>query len=216
MKKIEVILVDDQPLIREALRTFLSASAEIEIIGTAESGAEALEMIQTTTPDVIIMDVRMPNMDGIETTIKIHKQFPDLLIIGLSSISDKHRATEMLQMGASGYLTKDTSPAEMVKAIRTVVNGTPYISRSIFSDELESGESIEQAIENISSKLLTAREKDVLRALAGGLTNSGIAEKLFVSPRTIEKHRQNIMQKLDLQNGVELVAYAYRVGIVSE
>jgi len=122
----------------------------------------------------------------------------------------------VLQMGASGYLTKDTSPAEMVKAIRTVVNGTPYISRSIFSDELESGESIEQAIENISSKLLTAREKDVLRALAGGLTNSGIAEKLFVSPRTIEKHRQNIMQKLDLQNGVELVAYAYRVGIVSE
>lgn len=216
MKKIRVILVDDQPLIREALRTFLSASEEIEISGTAESGAEALEMIQTVNPDLVILDVRMPGMDGIETTIKIHKQFPDLLIIGLSSIADKYRATEMLQMGASGYLTKDTPPAEMVKAILTVAGGDPYISRSIFSDEIEKGESMEHAIEEISSKLLTSREKDVLRALAGGLTNNKIAEKLFVSPRTIEKHRQNIMQKLDLQNGVELVAYAYRVGIISE
>ncbi len=216
MKAIQVLLVDDQPLIREALRTYLSQSEGIEIVGSAESGSEALDLIQEASPDMVILDVRMPEMDGIETTIKIHNRFPEVLILGLSSIADKHRATEMLQMGAKGYLTKETPPAEIIHAIETIVSGSPYISQSIFADELESGESIEQVMERIASQLLTPREKDVLRALAMGLTNNGIAEKLFVSPRTIEKHRQNIMQKLGLQNGVELVAYAYRVGIIEE
>ncbi len=216
MKAIQVLLVDDQPLIREALRAYLSQSEEIVIAGAAESGSEALDLIEKSSPDVVILDVRMPDMDGIETTIKIHKRFPEVLILGLSSISDKHRATEMLQMGAHGYLTKETPPAEIIRAIKTVASGSPYISQSIFADELERGETIEQVMERIASQLLTPREKDVLRALAMGLTNSGIAEKLFVSPRTVEKHRQNIMQKLGLQNGVELVAYAYRVGIIEE
>ncbi len=216
MKPIQVLLVDDQPLIREALRTFLTQTHEIEIVASAESGAQALELITTHRPQVVILDVRMPDMDGIESTIKIHKQFPDLIIIGLSSISDKHRATEMLQAGARGFLTKETPPPEIVEAVKQVVAGETFISPSIFADELERGISIEKAMERLSSKLLTSREKDILRALASGLTNQGIADKLFVSPRTVEKHRQNMMQKLELQNGVELVAYAYRVGIIDE
>ena len=213
---IKTLLVDDQPLIREALRTFLTQSNEIEIIGTAESGRQALEMIRDTPPEVVIIDVRMPDMDGGESTFKIHKEHPDLIVIGLSSISDKHRATEMLQAGARGFLTKETPPAEIVEAVKKVVTGETVVSPCIFSEELARGVSIEKAMEELSSKLLTNREKDILRALASGLTNSGIAEKLFVSPRTVEKHRQNMMQKLELQNGVELVAYAYRVGIIDE
>mgnify|MGYP003969166149 FL=1 len=213
---IKTLLVDDQPLIREALRTFLTQSNEIEIIGTAESGRQALEMIRDTPPEVVIIDVRMPDMDGVESTFKIHKEPPDLIVIGLSSISDKHRATEMLQAGARGFLTKETPPAEIVEAVKKVVTGETVVSPCIFSEELARGVSIEKAMEELSSKLLTNREKDILRALASGLTNSGIAEKLFVSPRTVEKHRQNMMQKLELQNGVELVAYAYRVGIIDE
>lgn len=213
---IKVLLVDDQPLIREALRTFLTQSNEIEIIGTAESGAEALELLHSTEPEVVIIDVRMPDMDGVESTIKIHKAYPELIVVGLSSISDKHRATEMLQAGAHGFLTKETPPPEIVEAVKKIVAGETIISPSIFADDLERGISIEKAMESLSSKLLTSREKDILRALASGLTNSGIAEKLFVSPRTVEKHRQNMMQKLELQNGVELVAYAYRVGIIDE
>lgn len=213
---IKTLLVDDQPLIREALRTFLTQSNEIEIIGTAESGRQALEMIRDTPPEVVIIDVRMPDMDGVESTFKIHKEHPDLIVIGLSSISDKHRATEMLQAGARGFLTKETPPAEIVEAVKKVVTGETVVSPCIFSEELARGASIEKAMEELSSKLLTNREKDILRALASGLTNSGIAEKLFVSPRTVEKHRQNMMQKLELQNGVELVAYAYRVGIIDE
>ncbi|MBT3308687.1 MAG: response regulator transcription factor [Gammaproteobacteria bacterium] len=213
---IKTLLVDDQPLIREALRTFLTQSNEIEIIGTAESGRQALEMIRDTPPEVVIIDVRMPDMDGVESTFKIHKEHPDLIVIGLSSISDKHRATEMLQAGARGFLTKETPPAEIVEAVKKVVTGETVVSPCIFSEELARGVSIEKAMEELSSKLLTNREKDILRALASGLTNSGIAEKLFVSPRTVEKHRQNMMQKLELQNGVELVAYAYRVGIIDE
>jgi DNA-binding NarL/FixJ family response regulator len=216
MTTIRVLLVDDQPLIREALRTFLTQSNEIEIVATAESGQQALEQIATAHPEVALLDVRMPDMDGVESTIRLHKQFPELIIIGLSSISDKHRATEMLQAGARGFLTKDTPPAEIVEAVKRVVNGETFVSPSIFAEELERGISIERAMEAISSKLLTSREKDILRALASGLTNQGIADKLFVSPRTVEKHRQNMMQKLELQNGVELVAYAYRVGIIDE
>ncbi len=213
---IKVLLVDDQPLIREALRTFLTQSNEIDIVGTAESGAQALELIASTQPEVVLIDVRMPDMDGVESTIKIHKLHPDLFIVGLSSISDKHRATEMLQAGARGFLTKETPPAEIAEAVQKIIAGETIVSPSIFAEELERGESIEKAMEKLSSKLLTHREKDILRALASGLTNNGIAEKLFVSPRTVEKHRQNMMQKLDLQNGVELVAYAYRVGIIDE
>ena len=215
-KTIRVLLVDDQPPIREALRTFLTEQEEIGIVGTADSGPKGLKMIQSLNPDLVILDVRMPDMDGIETTIQIRQQNPDILILGLSSISDKHRATEMLQMGAQGYLTKDTPPDEMIRAVRTITEGKPYISQSIFAEELAQGRSLEQVMEEVSSQLLTTREKDILRALASGLTNNGIAEKLFVSPRTVEKHRQNIMQKLELQNGVELVAYAYRVGIIDE
>ncbi|MBT3196854.1 MAG: response regulator transcription factor [Gammaproteobacteria bacterium] len=216
MNRIRVLLVDDQPLIREALRTFLSKSDEIEIVGTAESGRDALAQIEPCQPDVVILDIRMPDMDGVETTLRIQKQYPTLKIAGLSSISDKYRATEMLQAGAEGFITKDTPPAEIVDAIRTIVAGETFVSPSIFAEELARGESIEEAMKQLSSRLLTVREKDILRALAGGLTNSGIAEKLFVSPRTVEKHRQNIMHKLELQNGVELVAYAYRVGIIDD
>ncbi|MBT3489385.1 MAG: response regulator transcription factor [Gammaproteobacteria bacterium] len=216
MKPIRVLLVDDQPLIREALRTFLSQSEEIEVVGAAASGQQALDKIENCLPDVVILDIRMPDMDGVETTIKIHKLFPELAILGLSSISDKHRATEMLQAGAKGVLTKETPTTEIVTAILRVAKGETYVSTSIFAEELALGQTIEQAMEALSSKLLTHREKDIVRALARGLTNSGVAEKLFVSPRTVEKHRQNIMQKLDLQNGVELVAYAYRVGIIDD
>ncbi len=211
---IKVLLVDDQLLIREALRTFLTRSGEIEIVGCASSGQEALESIEQSLPDLVLIDIRMPDMDGIESTLQIHKRYPELVVVGLSSISDKHRATELLHAGARGFLTKDTPPPEIAAAIVRIAAGELVVSPTIFAEELEQGGSIEQAMERLSSSLLTSREKDILRALAGGLTNSGIAEQLFVSPRTVEKHRQNIMQKLNLQNGVELVAYAYRVGII--
>ena len=213
---VKVLLVDDQPLSREALRTFLSESEEIEIVGTAESGMQAMQMISECAPEVVVIDVRMPDMDGIESTLKIHKQYPELIVIGLSSISDKHRATELLQAGASGFLTMETPPKEIAESILKAVAGEMVVSPTIFAEELKCGKSIEKAMEELSSGLLTQREKDILRALASGLTNSGIAEKLYVSPRTVEKHRQNIMHKLNLQNGVELVAYAYRVGISDE
>ena len=213
---IKVLLVDDQPLIREALRTFLPQSNAVEVVATAESGAEALLQIAEHHPEVILLDVRMPDLDGVESTIKILKEYPEVIIIGLSSISDKHRATEMLQAGAQGFLTKETPPEEIVTAIQRVIEGEQVVSPSIFAEELAAGSSVEAAMESLSSQLLTQREKDILRALASGLTNQGIADKLFVSPRTVEKHRQNMMQKLDLQNGVELVAYAYRVGIIDE
>ncbi len=216
MKPIRVLLVDDQQLIREALRTFLGQDHAVEIVDTAESGVRALELIAEHQPEVVMLDVRMPDMDGIESTLKIHKQFPQVIVIGLSSISDKHRATEMLQAGARGFITKETPPAEIIAAIQQIVDGNTFVSPSIFSEELAKGTSIEQAMEALSSRILTSREKDILRALASGLTNQGIADKLFVSPRTVEKHRQNMMQKLELQNGVELVAYAYRVGIIDE
>jgi two-component system NarL family response regulator len=203
---IRIILVDDHQLLREALRDKLEKEVDIEIIGMASDGRAAIELIEASAPDIVLLDIGLPDMSGVEVSAWVNARCPAVKVIALSMYADKRFASEMLKTGARGYVTKTTGGDELLKAIRTVAAGDSYLCHEVAG-------AIIHTIQEPS--ILGRREREVLRHLAEGQRSAEIAKQLHIALGTVEVHRRNIMRKLNLHSVAELTKYAIREGITS-
>lgn len=206
---IRILLVDDHTLFREALRTTLEMERDLLVVGEAGSGAEALRIAGETKPDVVIMDIGMPGMNGIETTRRLLADRPDLRVLAVSAYHDKRFIMHMREAGALGYVQKAAGRNELLQAIRAVSDGKHYLSQDLASELLTSQESK-------TKSQLGQRETQVLQLLARGLTSPAIAAQLHIANSTVDVHRRNIMRKLELHNIAALTKYAIDVGLMSD
>jgi DNA-binding NarL/FixJ family response regulator len=212
---LRILLADDHKITRQGLRSLLEKQQDLEVVAEAENGREAIRLASEMAPDIVIMDITMPDMNGVEATRQILAKSPDIKIIGLSMHSDTVFVTEMLKSGAAGYLIKDCAFEELVRAIRTVIENKVYLSPSI------SGVVVEDYIQRLSqtnftgSDILSDREREVLQLMAEGNSTKRIAAKLHISVKTVETHRRQIMSKLDIHTVAELTKYAIRKGLTS-
>jgi DNA-binding NarL/FixJ family response regulator len=213
--KTRVLIVDDHRIFREGLRSMLEKKLDIEVIGEAENGREAIRMFKELLPDIVIMDIVMPDMNGVEATRHISADPSNTKIIGLSMHEDGHFAAEMLKAGASGCLLKDCAFEELVDAINTVRAGGIYLSSKIKEGMIKDYIGLLSKDNLPGFSVLSAREQEVLKCLAEGKSTREIASHLGVSIKTIETHRQNIMEKLDIHSIAELIKYAIRAGLTS-
>lgn len=212
---IRLLLVDDHAVVRSGLRMLLATEDDVEIIGEAGTAAEALTSAVDLKPDVILMDIGLPDKSGIEATRDIKAQFPEVAIVALTIHEDEEYFFKMLEVGASGYVPKRAAPEELLTAIRAAAHGEVYLypsmAKLLVRDFLVS-EPMDK--EQSASKELTDREQEVLTHLAEGESNDEIAKILVISPKTVARHRENIMRKLNLHSRAELVRYAIRKGII--
>ena len=216
MSKVRVLLADDHELVRKGLRALIERQPDLEVAGEAADGREAVELCEQMKPDVVVMDIAMPRLNGIEATGQIVKRNPATGVIMLSMHSDEGYLTRALAAGAKGYLLKDSAEADLLLAIDTVAKGKPFFSPSIGAALLEDYvRQLQQRGLTDSYELLTDREKEILQLLAEGKSNKEVAALLNLSPYTVETHRTHLMQKLNLHNTAEIVLYAVRKGIIA-
>jgi two-component system response regulator NreC len=213
--KIKVLIADDHQLFREGLVNLLSDTNDIEIIGQACNGKEAVEMAEKLLPEIVIMDIGMPIYNGIEAASILRKKFPEIKIIALSMHSEKHYVKEMLEAGASGYLFKNCTYQQLIEGIHTVYAGKKYLSDTItevlIHDYLDKPEVIKPEIPSIP---LSPREIEILKLFATGKTTKEIADQLFVSIKTVGTHKQHILEKLELKSTTDLVKYAIKYKLI--
>ncbi|RME69839.1 MAG: DNA-binding response regulator [Chloroflexi bacterium] len=217
MSKIRLLLVDDHQIVRAGLRMMFAAEPDMEIVGEVSSGEEAVQAARTLKPDVVIMDLAMPGMSGIEATRQIKEASPDTAVLALTMYEDEQYFFEMLNAGASGYIPKRAAPDDLVSAIRVVNQGNVFLHATLakfLMKEVSASEGISTPLPRPDSEPLTPREKEVLTYIAEGFTNREIAEALVISIKTVDRHRENIMRKLNLHNRVELVKYAIEKGLI--
>ena len=216
MNDINLLLVDDHQVVRTGLRMLLEGQPDMKIIGEANSGLQALEMAKELSPNVIVMDITLPDISGIEATKLIKESFPDIAVVALTIHEDEQYFFEMLQAGASGYVPKRAAPEDLITSIRAAFAGEIYIypslAKALVADFL--GRPIQDG-EKASLDGLTIREQEVLGLLAEGLSNDEIGEQLQISKHTVARHRENLMRKLSLHSRSELVKYAIRKGLIS-
>jgi DNA-binding NarL/FixJ family response regulator len=212
---IKVLVADDHKIVRDGLRTLLGKHPDIEVIAEAEDGRTTVQLAGKLWPEVVIMDIAMPGLNGIEATRQIITERPDIKVVALSMHSDRRFVSEMLKAGASAYLLKDCAFEELVTAIRTVVAGKIYLSPGIAGIVIENYIRNTPKPESSVFSLLSDREREVLQLLAEGRTTKEIASRLNVSNKTIETHRMNIMTKLNIHSVAELTKYAIREGLTS-
>ena len=217
MEKIRLILVDDHLLVRTGIANLLSGEPGFEIIGEASEYNELMELLARSQPDTVVLDIAMPGLSGIEITKKLHNDYPGIRILILSMHTSEEFIFNAINSGARGYLPKNTSRKELIEAIYAVQRGEEYFAESISNVILKSyikkAKSDTQDDEN-KENLLSKREIEVLRLFAEGLTNQEIADKLFISIRTVESHKNHIMARLELKTTVDLVKFAIRNNIV--
>lgn len=218
MEKIKILVVDDHSLVRDGIVAMLESCSDFEVIGEACDGEEAINKAYLMMPDLVLMDIILPGMNGVEAARIIKDKVKEIKILFLSMEVSEEYINEILKFGAEGYVLKDIRKSELANAVRMAVTGTPYFSKGI-SDlvfkryrELNSGET--PARHEPASDKLTEREVEILRLLSQGISKKDIAEQLFISTRTIDAHRSNIMEKLDLKSTVEMVKYAIRKQII--
>jgi two-component system response regulator NreC len=212
---LRILLADDHRIMREGLRSLLEKQPDTEVIAEAENGRTTLQMSRRFKPDVILMDIIMPDLNGIEATRQILAELPDIKVIALSMHSDKKFVVEMLNAGASGYLLKDTAFEELGKALHTVVNNRTYLSPKIAGLMAEDYSPSSETKDSSVSPVLTSREREVIQLIAEGKTTKQIASLLNVSVKTVETHRKKIMDKLGTNSVAELTKYAIREGLTS-
>jgi len=212
--KIRLLLVDDHAVVRMGLRMLFESEPDIEILGEAASAHEAIEAASRLHPAVILMDIGLPDLSGIEATRAIKKAMPNIWVVALTIHEDQEYFFKMLEAGASGYVPKRAAPEELLTAIRTAARGEVYLypslAKLLVKDYLGQTHPVPVSPENE----LTRREKEVLQQLANGSANAEIAAALVISSKTVERHRENIMRKLNLHSRSELVRYAIRKGII--
>ena len=215
MRKIKIMIADDHTIIRQGMRKLFEAYPELQIVGESQDGEEAVELVKQLLPDLIIMDISMPGLNGLEATRQIKKRFPETKILILTMHAEKEYIFKILQSGASGYLLKGSAIDELVTAIHAVDRGESYlsppISKSIIEDYVGGGPKSRGALR---SQPLTTREREVLQLIAEGHTSKRIATRLSLSSKTVETHRSHIMQKLNIHNAAGLIRYAIQKGWV--
>jgi two-component system, NarL family, response regulator NreC len=211
---VSVLLVDDHPMIRQGLRNLLSGVSDFHIIGEASDGIEAIHKIELTKPNILVLDLMMTNLNGLEVLSQVKKLSPATHTIVFSMQSADAYIVEALRAGAAGYVLKDTGPAEIVAAIHSVLQGNRYLSERL-SERLEAAElRVEDAPLDLY-QTLTTREREILQMVAEGRSSIEIGDKLVISPRTVEIHRSKLMKKLGLRNQAELIRYTIKRGILS-
>ncbi len=212
---LKVFLADDHQMFRQGLAAMLSKTGDIEIVGEAADGLDALKALSTICPDVAIIDIAMPGINGIELCRRIKKEMPLVKVIILTMHGDPFYTTEALEAGAHGYLLKEESFTSLEDSIKKVVNkGETVLSPTLHSHILEVAIEKQKMGEDCTINL-TKREKEILQQVAEGLTNQEIAQRLFISPQTVDTHRKNLMAKLDIHSVAGLVKYALRHGYIS-
>ncbi len=212
---IKILLVDDHAVVRSGLRMLLENEADVEIVGEAATGREALALVDRLKPDMVIMDIGLPDITGIEATQRIKQTSPEVAVVALTIHEDEEYFFKMLQAGANGYVPKRAAPEELLTAIRIAAEGGVYLypslAKLLVRDYLSSDH---DAAKKDALDELTDREREVLAHLADGADTQSIAEALNISPKTVARHRDNIMNKLNLHSRTELVKYAIRKGII--
>ena len=211
---IKLLLADDQDILTEGLKLILGAEEDIEIVGTANNGKKAYELCRIRKPDVVLMDIQMPEVNGVEATEMIKKEFPNIKIIVLTTFNDDEYIYDALKNGASGYLLKDTSPVEILKAVRTVYNGGALIQSEVAVKVIDKFSQLAKKTEDkhIDSKaeLLTDREIEICRLIAEGKNNKEISGELFLSQGTVKNHITKILIKLDLRDRTQLAIFTIK------
>ena len=227
MDTIKLMLVDDHDVVRTGLRSFLETQPGFKVIAEAKNGLQALEKAKEAKPDIVLMDITMPDMDGIEATLKLKNLYPDCQILVLTVHADKQYFMKMLSVGASGYLTKQAAADELVAAIQAVAAGyvylQPALARWLLEDYQQLAKTVSLPDNQVTGKgkdavtldILSKRERQVLELVGEGLNNHDIGMKLELSPKTIARHRERIMKKLNIHSRTELVKFATRTGLIS-
>jgi DNA-binding NarL/FixJ family response regulator len=216
---IRVFLIDDHAIVRDGLRSVLSAEPSLEVVGEAANGQELLAQLPGVSPDVVLMDLNMPVLDGLATTHELRKHYPRLRILILSMMTHEHTIGELLTAGAHGYVLKNADKTEIITAIQAVAAGKRFLCSEIGLTVLEkllAAEAESSVISPKDSSRLTPRELDILQLVSNGLTNQEIADKLFTSKRTVETHRQSLLEKTGVKNTPSLVKYAMEQGLLQQ
>lgn len=213
--QIKLLMVDDHALVRSGLHSILDHVDDIAVEGEAEEAQEAIDKVMQLKPHVVLMDINLPDMNGIEATKKIKEQRPQTAVLALTIHEDEEYFFKMLEAGASGYVPKRAAPQELLTAIRLAAKGDVYIypslTKLLVQDYLDQGQ---RHVEKVGISELTNREQEVIVPLADGCSTQEIADRLNISPKTVARHRENIMKKLNLSNRTELVKFAIRKGII--
>jgi len=212
---IRILLIDDHQIMRQGLRSLLEQEEGIEVIAEADNGRNGVALLKNIDPDIVITDISMPELNGVETTHQILKKNPNIKVIALSMHSDEHFVRNILEAGASGYLLKDCAAEELHEAIRQVERGNIYLGPSITGIVVNNYVRRKQNPGLQNKEELTAKEREVLQLIAEGKSTSDISETLFVSVKTIETHRSHIMKKLKLHSIAELTKYALKEGLTT-
>jgi DNA-binding NarL/FixJ family response regulator len=221
MNPIRVLIADDHTLVRAGMRALLAQVPEVEVIAEASDGREALQLIATHRPDVVLMDITMPGLNGLEATVRVAREFPQVRVIILSMHAVEEYVLQALHAGASGYLLKHAAPVELALALKAVVRGETYlsppISKVVIAQYLQRtrGERDRSRAASAPYEQLTSRQREILQLIAEGHTTKDIAQRLNLSVSTVETHRTELMQRLDIHDVAGLVRYAIRTGLVS-
>lgn len=214
-EKIKVLIVDDHPIVRSGLRSLLAAEPDIDVVGEAIDGREGLEKVQTLLPNVVLMDISMPNLDGLNATRQIKDRFPEIQILALSMHRSDEYFFEMLRAGASGYVLKSARTVELLEAVRIVSRGDVFLNPAM-AQKLVRGYLVLEKWKNEIDTVLSPREKEILLLIAEGLSYKKLAEKLVISTSTVYSHSTNLMKKLGLSKRHELIEYARQHKIIEE
>jgi DNA-binding NarL/FixJ family response regulator len=215
---IKVLIVDDHKILRDGIKALLKGNKEITVVGECEDGNQVLQFLNDTPTDVVLMDIMMENVNGIETTRLLKEYYPDVKVIAVSMHNDYSYIQRMLEAGANGYVLKNTSSNEMVTAIIRVFEGKTFFTQDVtdivMKNHMTSDEDKRKMPDAELIKSLTRREIDVLKLIADEYTNNEIAEKLFISRRTVDTHRRNLLQKIGAKNSIGLIRFAYSTGLI--
>jgi two-component system response regulator NreC len=214
--KLRLVIVEDHTILREGLKALLSSSPDFEIAGEAEDGRAAIRLVETVKPDLVLMDLAMPRMNGMEAIQEIKRIAPEIKVVALTVHKSEEYVLATLQAGADGYVLKDATHAELVIAIKSVTAGKRYLSPGVSEKVIEGYLEGKKTIKSQSSwDTLTAREREILKLIAEGYKNKAIADYLYLSVKTVETHRSNLMKKLDLHDVSALTAFAIEKGLIT-
>ena len=217
MEKIRILIADDHTLVRDGIRSLLALTADIEIVGEAADGREAVEKVRQLVPDIVLMDLAMPIMGGLEATRRIRKEFPATKVLVLTQYDDSEYVIPVIEAGARGFVTKMSSSSELASAIQAVYKGDSYLSPSAAAALVEERQqkTTAEGEEKDPYQQLTDREREILKLVAEGHTAREIADMLVVSPKTVEWHRTSLMNKLNIHNKTDLIKFAIRKGLIT-